>query len=320
MKKISLIMPVYNEEEGIAIFNKTLFTTLDTLKERYTFEVVYVVDKSQDDTLGILRKIAEQEKSIRIIALSRRFGHQMSLVAGLDVCTGDVAIMMDCDLEHPPTLIPDLLHQFEEGYDVVNTKRIYNKNISLFKKYSAKIFYKFLNLLSSESFGENLADFRLVSRSVIDVFSKNIREHNQYLRGLFSWVGFRQKTIEFTSGRRIGGTSKYSLTKLFNFAAQGIISFSKLPLRISIGIGFIFSLIAALYGGFAVISYFLTGVLPQGWASIVALISLTGGVQLMALGVIGLYIAAIFDEVKNRPLYIIENEYGHASKEELTKR
>jgi polyisoprenyl-phosphate glycosyltransferase len=322
MKKISLIMPVYNEEEGIDNFNRSLFATLDTLRERYSFEVIYVADKSQDDTVGLLRKIAGQEQydDIRIIALSRRFGHQMSLVAGLDLCTGDAAILMDADLEHPPAVIPSILQQFEEGYDVVNTKRIYNKHISVFRKYSSKYYYRFLNFLSSDDLGENLSDFRLVSRRVIDVFSKNIREHNQYLRGLFRWVGFTQKTIEFTSGTRIKGSSKYSLTDLFHFASQGIISFSKLPLEISIGIGFLFSLLSALYGAFAVVAYFLTGTLPQGWASIVALVSLVSGVQLTAIGVIGLYIAAIFDEVKNRPLYIVENEYGRAADGELTRQ
>jgi dolichol-phosphate mannosyltransferase len=240
----------------------------------------------------------------------------MSLVAGLDACSGDAVIMMDCDLEHPPALIPEMLRCFEEGYDVVSTKRIYHQDVSAFKKLSAKYFYKFLNFLSSEDLGESFADFRLISRRVRDVFSKNVREHSQYLRGLFTWVGFRQTTIEFTSGRRTQGQSKYSLTKLINFASQGILSFSKLPLKISIGIGILFAVLAIAYGVFAVLVFFFTGSLPQGWPSIIALISFTSGIQLVMMGVIGLYIGEIFDEVKNRPLYIIEDKYGFDPEEE----
>lgn len=313
MKKISVILPVYKEEEVIANFHRELFAVLDPLTGLYTFEVIYVVDRSGDNTLEILKKIAEREERVRVLALSRRFGHQMSLVAGLDACTGDAAIMMDCDLEHPPALIPEMLQQHEVGFDIVNTRRNYSQKVSFGKKISSALYYKVLNSLSSEKMGEGYADFRLVSRPVIDVFSKGIREHNQYLRGLFSWVGFSQTTVEFTSGVRTEGKSKYSLNKLVNFAAEGLISFSKLPLKISLGIGMAFAVVAVLYGIYAVLQFFITGQLPQGWASTIALIGFTSGVQLVVLGVIGLYIGGIFDEVKNRPLYIVEKEFGAAA-------
>ena len=313
MKKISIILPVYKEEEVIASFHRALFAVLDPLTGPYNFEVIYVVDRSGDNTLEILKKIAEQEEQVRVLALSRRFGHQMSLVAGLDACTGDAAIMMDCDLEHPPALIPELLQQHEAGFEIVNTRRNYSQKVSFGKKISSALYYKVLNSLSSENLGEGYADFRLVSRPVIDVFSRGIREHNQYLRGLFSWVGFSQTTVEFTSGVRTEGKSKYSLNKLLNFATQGLISFSKLPLKISLGIGMVFAVIAVLYGIYAILQFFITGQLPQGWASTIALIGFTSGVQLVVLGVIGLYIGGIFDEVKNRPLYIVEREFGAAA-------
>ncbi len=310
MKKISVILPVFQEEEGIADFHQILFLVLDPLINSYIFEVIYVVDKSRDNTLKILKEIAEREPRVRVLSLSRRFGHQMSLIAGLDACTGDAAIMMDCDLEHPPALIPELLNQHEVGFDIVNTKRSYNENVSFVKKITSALYYKMLNSLSSENFGEGYADFRLVARPVIDVFSHEIREHNQYLRGLFSWVGFSQTKVEFTSGKRDKGKSKYSLNKLLNFATQGLISFSKLPLKISLGVGVAFAILAVFYGFYAIAEFFLSGILPEGWTSIIALMGFTSGVQLMTLGVIGLYIGEIFDEVKNRPLYIVEKEFG----------
>ena len=318
-KKISVILPVYREEEVIANFHQALFSVLDPLMGMYTFEVIYVVDKSKDNTLEILKKIAEIEGRVRVLALSRRFGHQMSLVAGLDACTGDAAIMMDCDLEHPPALIPDLLQQFEVGFDIVNTKRTYSQRVSIYKKVSSALFYKILNILSSENLGEGYADFRLLSRPVIDVFSKHIREHNQYLRGLFSWVGFSQTTVEFTSGTRTEGKSKYPLNKLLNFATQGLISFSKIPLIISLGVGVVFAILAVLDGVYAMLRFFFTGRLPQGWTSIIVLIGFTSGVQLITLGVIGLYISEIFDEVKNRPLYIVEKEYSAMTVNTVTR-
>lgn len=303
-------MPVYNEEDGIAQFNQELWNVLYPLTGDYIFEVIYVVDKSKDNTLEKLMTISDDNEAIRIIALSRRFGHQMSLVAGLDECTGIAAIMMDCDLEHPPQLIPVLLKCFEEGFDVVNTNRIYNQKISIYKKFSSALYYRVLYKLAGEELGENSADFRLVSRNVINVFKNSIREHNQYLRGLFHWVGFNQTTVSFTSGQRVRGVSKYTISKLINFAGQGIISFSKIPLKMSIGVGVIIALASIIYGIYAVLGYFLIGHLPPGWSSTITLIGITSGFQLIVMGIIGMYIGAIFDETKNRPLYVIEFEYG----------
>jgi dolichol-phosphate mannosyltransferase len=309
-KKISIILPVYREEEVIASFHQALCSVINQLSEHYTFEIIYVLDKSPDHTLDILKRIAAEEERVRVLALSKRFGHQMSLVSGLDACTGDAAIMMDCDLEHPPALIVELLEQYEAGFHIVNTRRIYGEKVSFFKKVSSELYYRLLNSLSNEEMREGYADYRLVSREVINVFSKEIREQNQYLRGLFSWVGFSQTTVEFKSTRRTQGKSKYTLKKLVNFASTGLISFSKVPLRTSLGVGIVFAALSILYGIYAIFEFFTTGIVPQGWTSLIVLVGFTSGMQLVTLGVIGLYIGAIFDEVKNRPLYIVEKEYS----------
>jgi polyisoprenyl-phosphate glycosyltransferase len=310
VKKLNIILPVYNEAAVIEDFNKELFKVLNKITKRYRAQVLYVVDKSSDDTFEILSKIARKNKHVRAILLSKRFGHQMSIVAGIDNSDCDCLIMMDCDLEHPPQVILKLLEQYERGYDVVNTKRSYNNKISLFKKLSSKLFYKILSKLANVDITADSADFRLISNKVIKVWKEGIREQNQFLRGLFSFVGFRQTSVEFVSETRKKGVSKYNLKKLINFATIGIVSFSKIPLQISIGIGILFSFLSIGYGVFSIVVFFMDSQLPQGWTSLIATILFIGGMQLITLGVIGEYVGAIFDEVKKRPLYIIEEEVG----------
>jgi len=314
MKKISIILPVYNEAEVIKDFSDKLFAELDALSDRYNFEVLYCVDKSSDDTKSIVKAICEEKPGVTTyIGFSKRFGHQMALVAGMDHSTGDAAIMMDCDLEHPPSLIPVLLDRFEEGFDVVHTHREYNEKTSIIKKGTSNLFYKLLSTLSSLKLEEGSADFRLISRKVIDVFKFSIREQHQFLRGLFQWVGFEQCTVLFSSGIRGGGKSKYSVRRLFSFALNGITSFSKLPLTISAIIGFIVAIFGVIYGIYTIVVFFTDGSVPSGWPSTASLIAFLGGLQLTVLGILGRYIGEIFDEVKKRPLYIVEEMY-HAEK------
>lgn len=308
MKKINIVLPVYNEEDGIENFNSELFKVLNQLLDKYYFEVIYVVDKCKDNTLGKLTKLANDFDNITIISLSSRFGHQMSLVAGIDNCDGDAAIMMDCDLEHPPRVIIEMLDKFEEGFEIVHTRRKYNKNVSVFKKIPSNVFYNILNMLSENSFVQGAADFRLISKEVIDVFRRDIREHNQFLRGLFQWVGFNQTYIDFESATRESGTSKYNIRRLFNFAINGIMSFSKMPLKISIFIGIIFSGLSIAYGLYSILALIIFGSSVVGWTSMISVVSFIGGLQLIVLGIIGLYIGEIFDEVKNRPLYVIRDK------------
>jgi glycosyltransferase involved in cell wall biosynthesis len=310
-KRISVILPVYNEADGILAFHGALSAVLGTLRGAYDFEVIYVVDKCRDDSLATLQRVAEESEDVRVLGLSRRFGHQMSLIAGIDACTGDAAVMMDCDMEHPPELIPALLEKYEEGFDVVHTIRRYNRKTSPLKQLPSKLFYKLLNVLAAEKFSEDAADFRLISKKVIDVFKRDIREHNQFLRGLFKWVGFEQAEVPFVSGVRQAGQSKYTLKRLVNFAAQGIVSFSKMPLQVSVVLGIVFAIAGVIYGIYNVCAYFFAPHIPEGWTTIVTLLLFMGGLQLIILGVIGEYISAIFDEVKDRPLYVVQHRYGY---------
>lgn len=306
MKKISIILPVYNEAEVIEDFNTALFEVLHRLEQKYLFNVIYIVDKSSDDSIGLLRGICKRYDNVKLIALSRRFGHQMSLLAGMDKCDSDAVIMMDSDLQHPPSLIPTMLNEFEKGYDIVYTIRQDTTDISFFKRLSSKIFYKLINSLSQVPINESAADFRLISRKVLHVFQYQIRERNQFLRGLFSWVGFESIGVPFQVGNRRAGKSKYTLGRMTQFGIAGVISFSKRPLQAAVYMGLIFAFFSIVYALKTFVQFFYLYSLPSGWTTLVILISMFSGIQLIFLGIIGEYIAGIFDEVKARPHYIIE--------------
>jgi dolichol-phosphate mannosyltransferase len=308
MPTLSVISPVYNEAEVIAEFHDRLAKALATLAGRYTPDILYVVDRSTDRTLEILKEIAARDSRVRLLALSARFGHQMSLVAGMDHCDADAIVMLDCDLQHPPELIPALVAEFEKGADIVYTIREDGAGTGLFKRLNSRLFYRFVNTLSHISIQEGAADYRLISRRVAAVFKTQIRERNQFLRGLFSWVGFRRIGISFEVQRRGGGHSKYSLRRLVRFAFEGITSFSRRPLQAAIIVGFLFALSGLVLAAVTIWQYFFLAKLPPGWATLVILLAVFNGIQLIFLGIIGEYIGSIFDEVKGRPLYIVEEK------------
>lgn len=308
MKTLTVVCPVYNEEEVIEAFYTELKGVLLNLAESYQSKIIFVVDRSEDTTLDILKRIAQLDSSVMIIALSSRFGHQMSLLAGIDHCNSDIVIMMDSDLQHPPALIPTMLREFEQGYDIVYTLRQDTLEINLMKRASSKLFYRFINYIANVPINENAADFRLISRRVAELFQNQIRERNQFLRGLFSWVGFKSIAIPFEARGRSAGKSKYSVGRMMRFAADGIISFSKRPLQAAILVGLAFALLGFLLALITVIQYFLYSSLPPGWATLVITLSVFNGIQLIFMGIIGQYIGAIFDEVKGRPHYIIEEK------------
>jgi len=308
MKTLTVICPVYNEEEVIGDFYSELKQVLISIEDRYETSILFVVDPSTDGTVLVLRRIAQSDSSVHIIILSARFGHQMALVAGMDHCDSDAVIMMDSDLQHPPALIPDMLDQFENGYDIVYTLREDTAEINFFKRFSSKLFYRLINRISSVPINESAADFRLVSRRVIEVFQHQITERNQFLRGLFGWVGFKSIGIRFHVRRRGAGKSKYSIGRMIRFGINGVVSFSKSPLQAATMMGFIFAAFGFLYAFLTVIQYFSFGSFPSGWATIIILVSIFSGTQLIFLGIIGEYIGAIFDEVKSRPHYIIDEK------------
>lgn len=307
-RTLTVVCPVYNEAEVISAFHDEVRKVLESLESRYDWTLLFVVDVGTDGTLDILKRIAAAEPRVRLLALSSRFGHQMSLLAGLDHCDSDAVIMMDSDLQHPPSLLPRLLDAFEAGNDIVYTIRQDPPEISLLKRLSSRLFYWTINKIAQVPINECAADFRLVSRRVVTIFKTQIRERNQFLRGLFSWVGFRNVGIPFQTGLRAAGESKYSLMRMVRFALQGIVSFSKRPLQAAVIVGLAFAAFGLAMVVIIVFQWLTHSVLPSGWATLAVLISLFGGIQLIFLGIIGEYIGAIFDEVKGRPHYLVDEK------------
>lgn len=313
-KTLTVISPVYNEEAVIRDFHRELRAVLDGLGDRYDSGILFVADGCTDSTVRILKEISVLDPSVKVLSLSRNFGHQMALLAGMDYSSTDAVIMMDSDLQHPPALIPEMLDCFEQGYDIVYTIRRDSGETGFFKRLTSKLFYRLINYMSQIPINEGSADFRLISRRVADIFQGRIRERHLFLRGLLSWVGFRSIGISFQAGPRRGGKSKYSLAKMIRLAIQGIISFSKAPLEAAVLLGFIFALVGLVLTVFTFVMYFIDKTFPSGWATLAISISMFSGVQLIFLGIIGEYVGAIFDEVKGRPHYIVEEKINFGDK------
>ena len=305
MRTLTVVCPVYNEEEVIADFHAELRRVLDAVADRWSATVLFVVDRGIDRTLEVLRSIAARDRSVRVLALSARFGHQMSLLAGIDHCDSDAVVMMDSDLQHPPSLIPELLAGFEKGHDIVYTVREDSPEVPVLKRLSSRLFYRMINAISDTAINESAADFRLVSRRVVEVFQKQIRERNQFLRGLFGWVGFPSLAVRFHVGRRRAGRTKYSVRRMVRFGVDGVVSFSKTPLQAAVYVGFSFGALGFLYALVTLVQFLAYRSFPSGWTTIIILISIFSGTQLVFLGILGEYLAAIFDEVKARPHYIV---------------
>ncbi len=304
-RRLSVVAPAYNEVEGIAHFVDALFEVLDRMP--YESTVLLVDDGATDGTGEVLDRLqAARPDRIGVIHLSRNFGHQAALTAGMDYADGDAVICMDADMQHPPALIPELVACWEQGYDIVQAARRQTAEIGWFKQVTAKVFYALINYLSSTRIEPNASDFRLLSRRVVEVFRKDLRERDRFIRGLVSWVGFRYCCIEFDAPPRFAGRSSYSLAKMFNLARAGMISFSKAPLKIASFLGLIVSSLSLLYGLYAIVMFlfFRRAVIP-GWASTILVGTFLGGCQLLFLGLIGEYIATMFDEIKARPVYVI---------------
>ncbi|MDO8619900.1 MAG: glycosyltransferase family 2 protein [bacterium] len=307
MRTLTIIAPVYNEEEVIADFYRELKVELGKLSG-YSASMLFVVGRGSDRTLPILKELASKDKSLRVLWLSSRFGHQMQLLAGIDHAESDVLIMMDSDLQHPPSVIPKLLAEFEKGSDVVYTIREKTADQSFYRKWSSDIFYWFLNRISDVRISGNAADFRLISRKVAKVLQQEIRERNLFLRGIIPWLGFNQVGVHFVANPRKAGKSKYSLSHLITFGLAGVVSFSRKPLRVAIVVGLVVATLGFLYALFVTVQSFMSKSLPEGWATVIVLLSVFGGLQLVFLGVLGEYIGAIFDEVKKRPHYIVDEK------------
>ena len=302
---LTVVAPVYNEVEGIAHFARTVLQVMDELAYPYT--LLLVDDGSTDGTAAALDALhVEYPDRVGVVNFSRNFGHQAALTAGMDYADGDAVICLDADMQHPPTLIPALVARWEEGFDIVQATRREEPTAGWFKQFTARIFYALINRLSATRIEPNAADFRLLSRRVVDVFKNDLRERDRFIRGLVRWVGFPYTTVDFEAPPRFAGETHYSLGRMVSFARTGLISFSKVPLKVAVVIGFLVSVLSLLYGLYAVIAYlFFNAIVIPGWASTILVGTFLGGCQLLFLGLIGEYIASIFDEIKARPLYLV---------------
>ena len=307
MKKISLIVPCYNEEQVINIFYAETKKVLEQLKEKYEYEFVFVDDGSKDNTLKELRELKKQDSQISIISFSRNFGKEAGILAGLNNAIGDLVVIMDADLQHPPKIILDMVKGIEEGYDTVTTKRMNRKGEPVIKSAFSRLFYKIMSKMIDFELVQGSQDFRMMKREVVDAII-SLKEYNRFSKGIFSWVGFKVKYIEIENVERVAGTTKWSFKNLFTYALEGILSFSTVPLRISTVLGLIISLIAVISIFIIIGQTLIFGKDVPGYASIITTVLFMGGVQLICLGVIAEYISKMYLEIKNRPNYIIKEK------------
>ena len=300
---ISVVVPVYNEEKNIRVLYDRLVGVLDGAG--HLFELLFVNDGSSDASSVILKHLVNKDPRVKVINLSRNFGHQAALTAGMDHSRGKAVVCLDADLQHPPEVILSMIAKWKEGHDIVFGVRRETEGIGILKRITSKIFYLAFNGLSQRKINMAAADYRLISEKVVSVFREDIRERNRFLRGLMDWVGFRQVTVEYIAERRFAGKSKYSWAKMFTFAATGFTSFSVIPLRLSLLAGIVVAFLALCYGMYAIGMKVFTNATIPGWTSLAVVITFINAVQLIFIGVLGEYIGNIFEEVKNRPIYIV---------------
>ena len=304
MKKIDLIVPCYNEEESIPLYYEEIKRVRNELKEKV--EIIFINDGSLDKTLSIIKKLAKEDKLVKYISFSRNFGKEAAMLAGLEASTGDYVTVMDADLQHPPRLLKDMVKYIEEeDYDIVATRRFSRKGEPFLRKLFTKCFYKIINKLSKVDMIQDIGDYRLMTRQVVDSILK-LKEYNRYSKGLFSYVGFNTKVIEYENIERVAGTTKWSFWSLFSYAIEGIVGFSTAPLTIAATIGLLFCLIAFVMIIFIIVKTLIYGDPTSGWPSMACIVFLVSGVQLLCIGVIGEYLSKMYLEVKNRPVYIIK--------------
>lgn len=302
MKKISFVVPVFNEEENIHEFHRRLTQVMAPLP--YDYEILFIDDGSRDRTSLLIRELAEKDPHVQGYVFARNFGHQLALTCGLDQSTGDAVISMDGDLQHPPEMVPDLLKKWEEGYEIVQTVRKSTEDATWFKSITSRLYYKLINSMSEVRITPGGSDFRLVDRKAVDALNR-FRERARFIRGMVNNLGFRYTTLEFVAPPRFAGHSKFSLRKMLRFALDGITAFSRVPLRLALYVGCIAGLGSILLIGHVIyVKYIVQDAVP-GWTTLAAAEFFLGGVELIGIGIVGEYVGRIFDEVKQRPLYII---------------
>ncbi len=300
---LSVVCAVYNEAAGIRMFYEKLSEVLNSLSE--TAEIVFVNDGSTDSSLDLLKDFARQDSRVRIVNFARNFGHEAAMTAGIDYSRGNYVICMDSDLQHPPVLIPEMLRKAQQGFDVINMVRSDRQDANFLHNLRSKLFYKFSNAISNVHLAENASDFFLISRAVADVLKRDFKERTRFLRGIIQLVGFSHTTMSFVAPPRAAGESKYSFGKLLKLSFSAISSFSKVPLQLGIFAGLIFGIVSIALIVYSLIMWFMNTPV-SGYTTIVVFVSAFASIQLFITGLIGQYVGYIFDEVKGRPIYIVQ--------------
>jgi len=315
MKRVSILVPAYNEQESLPLLYAELRRLMDgedeyaSLAGKYDWEVLIVNDGSRDDTLNVMRQLHEQDERVHYVSLSRNFGKENAMLAGFDYVTGDCLIIMDADMQDPPSLIPEMLALWEDGYEDIYARRADRGNESWLRKQCSLLFYRILDASTRFDVLRNVGDFRLLDRCCIEAL-KQMRETDRYTKGMFCWIGFRKKEIVFNRGDRAAGGSNFNFLSLFNLAVEGITSFTTSPLRIASVAGFAIAFGAFLFLLYYLIKTLLWGDLVQGFTTLVVIMLFLGGIQLLSIGILGEYIRRIFDESKRRPPYIASEHDG----------
>jgi len=310
-KKISIIVSVYNEEEVLFEFYRETIKVLLLIDNPY--EIIFVNDGSVDGSRGILFKIAKDDENVKVVHFSRNFGHEAAMIAGIDNASGDYIVCMDADLQHPPTLLPEMLRKFESGYDIINMVRTVNKSAGIIKNITSSMFYKVINRLSDIHLVSNASDFFGISKRVADVLRSSYREKTRFLRGYVQNVGFNTVNIEYEARKRYAGESKYSIKKLFRFSMNTIMTFSNLPLKLGIYAGSMAAFLAIIMMIYTIVSFIRVGT-PSGYATTICLICFMFSVLFFIVGIIGEYLGLILSEIKDRPIYIVEEKMNFEDK------
>ena len=313
-KLLSVVVSVYNEEPALREFYEETGKVLRALPEPWDYELLFVNDGSRDQSLSILREFAASDKHVKVINFSRNFGHEAAMIAGIDYADGDGIICMDADLQHPPEYIPEIVKKLDEGYEVISMVRTRNKTAGVIKNITSSAFYKVINYMSDVKFQANASDFFAMSRDAADVLRNNYREKVRFLRGYVQSIGFEKTTIEYEARPRFAGESKYSLKSLFKFSINTILCFSDLPLKLGIYSGCVVALFGLAVMIYTIWTWFQYGT-PSGYATIVVLISFMFAMLFVIVGIIGEYIAILFAEMKDRPIYIVKNTENLEKKE-----
>lgn len=302
MKKISIVVPVYNEQDNLKEFHKRITAIMKDTD--YDYNLVFVDDGSKDSSAFILKQLVEEDEHVEAYLLSRNYGHQMALTCGLDNADGDAVITMDGDLQHPPELLPELIRLWEEGSEIVMTKRLATEDAGFLKNITSSCYYKLINIMSKVEITPGGSDFRLMDKKAVEAF-RLYRERARFIRGMVSTLGFNVSVVEFVAPPRFAGHSKFNLHKMLHFALDGITAFSNLPLRWAFYLGLFFGLCSLLLLGHVFYVKFISDDAVPGWATTTVSILFLGGIQLVGIGILGEYIGRIFEEIKHRPLYLV---------------